>query len=36
MTGGSGSYAYQFARYEQAPNDVQEREIAARQKAEED
>ncbi len=36
MTGGSGSYAYEFARYEQAPNDVQEREIAARQKAEED
>jgi elongation factor G len=36
MTGGSGSYAYEFARYEQAPSDVQEREIAARQKAEED
>ncbi|MDO4322824.1 MAG: elongation factor G [Lachnospiraceae bacterium] len=36
MTGGSGSYSYEFARYEQAPNDVQEREIAARQKAEED
>lgn len=35
MTGGSGSYAYEFARYEQAPNDVQEREIAARQKEEE-
>ena len=30
MTGGSGEYAYQFARYEQAPSDVQEREIAAR------
>ncbi|MCI8317969.1 MAG: elongation factor G [Lachnospiraceae bacterium] len=35
MTGGSGSYSYEFARYEQAPNDVQEREIAARQKDEE-
>ncbi len=30
MTGGSGTYEYEFARYEQAPNDVQEREIAAR------
>ena len=30
MTGGRGSYAYEFARYEQAPSDVQEREIAAR------
>ena len=36
MTGGSGSYSYEFARYEQAPNDVQEREIAARQKADEE
>ena len=36
MTGGSGSYSYEFARYEQAPNDVQEKEIAARQKAEEE
>ena len=36
MTGGSGSYAYEFARYEQAPNDVQEKEIAARQSAEEE
>ena len=36
MTGGSGDYSYEFARYEQAPNDVQEREIAARQNAEED
>lgn len=33
MTGGSGSYSYEFARYEQAPGDVQEREIAARQNA---
>ena len=30
MTGGRGSYAYEFARYEQAPSDVQECEIAAR------
>ncbi len=36
MTGGSGSYAYEFARYEQAPNDVQEKEVAARQNADED
>ena len=30
MTGGRGVYEYQFARYEQAPSDVQEKEIAAR------
>ncbi len=30
MTGGSGVYSYEFARYEQAPSDVQEKEIAAR------
>lgn len=30
MTGGSGDFSYEFARYEQAPGDVQEREIAAR------
>lgn len=30
MTGGRGDYAYTFARYEQAPYDVQEKEIAAR------
>jgi len=30
MTGGSGIYSYEFARYEQAPGDVQEREVAAR------
>lgn len=36
ITGGSGSYSYEFARYEQAPNDVQEKEIAARQSASED
>ena len=30
MTGGSGEFSYEFARYEQAPNDIQEKEIAAR------
>ena len=30
MTGGAGDFAYEFARYEQAPSDVQEKEIAAR------
>lgn len=30
MTGGSGTFAYEFARYEQAPSDVQEKQIAAR------
>ncbi len=30
MTGGRGEYAYTFARYEQAPSDVQEKEVAAR------
>ena len=30
MTGGRGTYEYKFSRYEQAPSDVQEREIAAR------
>ena len=35
MTGGRGSYEYEFARYEQAPQEVQEREIAAKA-AEED
>ena len=29
-TGGRGTYEYQFARYEQAPSDVQEKEIVAR------
>ena len=36
MTGGSGEFSYEFARYEQAPSDIQEKEIAARAKAEED
>ena len=30
MTGGSGTFSYEFARYEQAPSDVQEQEIEAR------
>ena len=30
MTGGRGTYSYEFARYEQAPSDVQEKEIAKR------
>ena len=30
MTGGSGDYSYEFARYEQAPSDVQEKEVEAR------
>ncbi|MGN0425520.1 MAG: elongation factor G [Acetatifactor sp.] len=30
MTGGRGEYAYEFVRYEQAPSDVQQKEIAAR------
>ena len=30
MTGGRGDYSYEFARYEQTPSDVQEKEIEAR------
>ncbi len=30
MTGGSGTFSYEFARYEQAPSDIQEKEVAAR------
>ena len=30
MTGGKGEYAYEFARYEQTPSDIQEKEVAAR------
>ena len=30
MTGGSGTFSYEFARYEQAPSDIQEKEIAER------
>lgn len=36
MTGGSGDYSYSFARYEQAPSDVQEKEVAAKQIEEEE
>ena len=35
MTGGSGNFAFEFSRYEQAPSDIQEKEIAARASAEE-
>ncbi|MEG0107820.1 MAG: elongation factor G [Lachnospiraceae bacterium] len=35
MTGGRGTYKYSFARYEQAPSDVQEKEIEKRAKEEE-
>lgn len=30
MTGGSGDYSYEFSRYEQAPSDIQEKEVEAR------
>lgn len=30
MTGGSGDFSYEFARYEQAPSDIQEKEVEAR------
>lgn len=30
MTGGSGDFSFEFARYEQAPSDIQEKEIEAR------
>ncbi len=30
MTGGMGSFSYEFSRYEQAPSEVQEKEIAER------
>ncbi len=30
MTGGSGDFEYTFARYEQAPSDIQAKEVAAR------
>ena len=33
MTGGSGDFSYEFARYEQAPAEVQAKEIEARAKA---
>ena len=31
MTGGRGDYSYEFVRYEQAPAEVQEAEIKARE-----
>ncbi len=30
MTGGSGTFSYEFARYEQAPEEIQKREVEAR------
>jgi elongation factor G len=30
MTGGSGDFSFTFSRYEQAPSDVQEKQIKAR------
>ena len=30
MTGGIGLYEYEFSRYEQAPGDIQQKEIEAR------
>ena len=36
MTGGIGEYAYEFSRYEQAPGDVQKREVEARAGVSED
>lgn len=36
MTGGRGDFSYEFSRYEQAPFDVQQKEIAARAKLTED
>ena len=36
MTGGFGEFEYEFARYEQAPSDVQEREVAARHTEDDD
>ena len=30
ITGGSGTFSYEFARYEQAPSDIQQKEVEAR------
>lgn len=30
MTGGNGTFSYEFARYEQAPSDIQDKEVKAR------
>jgi elongation factor G len=35
MTGGAGDYSYEFARYEQAPSDIQAKEIEKRESGEE-
>jgi elongation factor G len=36
MTGGSGDFSYEFARYEPAPAEIQEKEVAARASDEEE
>ncbi|MEE3420188.1 MAG: elongation factor G [Lachnospiraceae bacterium] len=36
MTGGSGEFAYDFARYEQAPTDVQQKQIELKAQADEE
>ena len=36
MTGGYGDFEYEFSRYEQAPADVQQKEVAARQTKDEE
>ena len=36
MTGGSGDFSYEFARYEQAPTEIQQKEIEARANAEDE
>ena len=36
MTGGFGDFSYEFSRYEQAPAEVQAREVAARQTKEDE
>ena len=36
MTGGLGDFSYEFSRYEQAPGDVQKREVEARAAAKEE
>jgi elongation factor G len=30
MTGGIGTFEYEFSRYEQAPGDIQKKEVEAR------
>ncbi|MBQ9827599.1 MAG: elongation factor G [Lachnospiraceae bacterium] len=36
MTGGRGDYSYEFARYEQAPQDVQDKIVAAAERSDDD